>query len=221
MIERSATQRSITSDVACVILAGGRATRFDGRIKAHIEIDGISILERLLRVVRSRVSAIVISANRRTPYAHTGLPIVADRDGHKGPLAGLAAGLSVCRRPNMLALASDMPYVGPGIIDLLFARRAADVDAVVPFVRGQPEPLCALYARRILPVIERRLQRGRRSARGLILDEGLRIERIDEPELRAFDPALSFAININRPADIATEKPCSDLRMSSQKSEEN
>lgn len=192
----------LIADAAGVIIAGGKATRFGGRVKALIEIGGVAILDRVLGVMDGRLSAVAIAANDRAPYAHTGVTVLPDRAGQEGPLAGLASALGWCRRPYLIALASDMPHVSSDILELLLSHRAGDVDAVVPFVGDQPEPLCALYARRVQEVVEDRLQRGRLSARGLVLDEGLRVVRIDEPELRRLDSTLSFLTNINRPEDL-------------------
>ena len=45
-------------------------------------------------------------------------------------------------------------------------------------------------------------RRGRYKASGLLTDEGLRVAWIDEPELRALNPALRCLANVNAPADL-------------------
>jgi molybdopterin-guanine dinucleotide biosynthesis protein A len=190
------------ADVAAAIIAGGEARRLGGRVKALLTIDGQTVLERQLAVLAPRCAAIAISANDPAPFQERGLPVIPDRRPGLGPLAGIAAALAWCPAPYLLIVAGDMPYLEPGIIDLLLARRSAAVDAVVPFLRGLPEPLFALYGRSCLRVIEQRLAAGQRKVAGLILDAGLVIERVDERALRAVDPALRCFTNLNTAADL-------------------
>lgn len=192
------------ADVACAIIAGGSARRLGGAVKALLTIDGTPIIERQLAVLRGRVSAIGIAANDPEPYRATGLPVFPDRIVGAGPLAGLEAALGFFRRPYVLALACDMPHFDERLLTLLLSRRGPEVDAVVPMVGGRPEPLCALYARRLLPIVRRRLETGRRAARGLFDEPDVRVAWLSEAELRAQDPTLRALANVNTPEQLAT-----------------
>lgn len=189
-------------DAAAALISGGKASRLDGRVKALIEIGGRTILERQLDVLRPRFPAIAIAANDATPYQGTGLPVLADQVLGQGPLAGIAAALRWCRRPYLLVVAGDMPYLDPRVIDRLLGRRWPGVDAVAPFVGDEPQPLFALYARRCLAAVERRLAAGQRKASGLLTEEGLTVRRIYEAELRGIDSDLRCLTNVNSVADI-------------------
>lgn len=195
--------RRVAEDVAGAIIAGGQARRMGGRVKALIEVDGAPILTRQLEILRGRVSAIAIAANDPAPYGFTGLPVIADRVPGAGPLAGLEAALAhFCERAWVLALACDMPHIDGRLIDLLLARRGPDIDVVVPVRDGRPEPLCALYARRLLPIVSARIDRQRLAVHGLFDEPGVRVTRIAEAEMRALDPELGFLRNVNRPEDL-------------------
>lgn len=196
-------QVSSFDDVAAAIIAGGRARRLGGRVKALIEVGGATILERQLSVLRTRVTAIAIAANDPRPYRESGLPVLPDRLPGKGPLAGLDAALAWCPRPYLLAVACDMPHLDPRVLDLLLARRAPDIDIVVPYIADRPEPLCALYARSVAPVLERRLAAGRLRAADLMQDANLAVARVSEDEWRALDPELRALTNINTPDDLS------------------
>lgn len=175
-----------------------------GQVKSLMEIDGRTILDRVLEVLRPRFAAIAISANDPTPYSGTGLPVLPDQILGQGPLAGLAAALRWCRRPYLLVVAGDMPYPSRRLVDLLLSRRAPRVDVIAPFVGEQPEPLFALYSRRVLPVVEQRLARGRLDVRGLVTDEGLSLTRVYEAELRVIDPTLRCLTNLNSAKDLTS-----------------
>jgi molybdopterin-guanine dinucleotide biosynthesis protein A len=210
--------RAPAADVAAAIIAGGEARRLGGRVKALIEIEGRSVLDRQLDVLAPRCAAIAISSNDAAPFRDRSLPVIPDRQPGLGPLAGIAATLAWCPAPYLLVVAGDMPYIHPGIVDLLLAHRT-EADAVVPFVAGLPEPLFAVYARTCLPVVEQRLAAGRRKVAGLIVPDrfgddrlgdgsgpvlapGLSVARVDEPALRAVDPRLRCFTNVNSAADL-------------------
>jgi molybdopterin-guanine dinucleotide biosynthesis protein A len=190
------------ADVAAAIIAGGAGRRLGGRVKALIEIEGATVLDRQLAVLAPRCAAIAISANDPAPFHGRGLPVIADPRPGLGPLAGIAAALAWCPAPYLLVVAGDMPYLEPGVIDLLLAHRGPGTDAVVPFLAGLPEPLLALYARACLPVAERRLAAGQYKAAGLALDPALSVRRVDEAALRAVDMHLRCFTNINALADL-------------------
>lgn len=77
-----------------VVLAGGLARRMGGADKARIKIGGITILDRVLARLRPQCEQIILNANDATPFADTGLTVVADSvPDFAGPLAGILAGL--------------------------------------------------------------------------------------------------------------------------------
>ncbi|WP_428264728.1 molybdenum cofactor guanylyltransferase [Haliangium sp.] len=192
------------SAVAGVILCGGRARRLGGRHKALIEVGGRTVLARQLAVLAPRLATVAISANDPEPFRAAGLPVLADRIADQGPLAGLAAALTWSPAPHLLAVAGDMPYLVPAVVDLVLAGCEPGVDIVMPFVGGLPEPLLALYGRACLDPIERRLAGGQRRTAGLLDEPGLSVRRIEESALRAVDPALHSFVNLNTCADLET-----------------
>ena len=172
------------------------------RVKALIEIEGRTVLDRILDVVAPRFAALAIAANDPSPYAGCGFPVLPDAVLGQGPLAGILSALRWCRRPYLLAVPCDMPFLDGRIVDLLLSRREPGVAAVAPFVRGLPEPLLALYGQTCLPALERRLDSGQYKASGLLTDEGLKVSPIYEAELRAIDPELTSLTNLNSHADL-------------------
>ena len=179
---------------AAAILAGGRARRYGGRIKAHLIVEGRRILDRQLEVLRLLFSDIALCANDPAPYADTGLPVLPDATAGCGPLAGIASALAWTPRPRVFVVACDMPFLEAAAIELLLARAG---ELVVPVVGGRPEPLHAVYHRDLLARVQARLSAGRRRAAGLIDDA--RATLVDEPTLRAVDPELRFLVNLNEP----------------------
>ena len=187
--------------VAAAILAGGRARRMGGVAKPLLEIDGRSILDRQLEALAPHASEIAIAV-AELAQAPPGLRAIVDGAPGHGPLAGIAAARAALTAPWMIALAGDMPYVTADVIAALLARCGPGVDAVAPLVNGLPEPLLAVWGPAAGAAAARRLAAGRFKTSGLLTDEGLRVAWLDEPSLRAIDPALRCLANVNRPDDL-------------------
>ncbi len=151
---------------------------------------------------------IVVALN--DPEAWSGLParLVHDEVEQSGPLAGLAAGLAVCRREYALTLACDLPLVQDALIDALLAY-PRPYDALAPIrpdggarAPRNPqavEPLLAIYRRTCLAAIRDCLQRG---ARALVEPLEMVDARYLAPEVwRQYDPHGVSFINVNNPED--------------------
>ena len=100
---------------SAAILAGGRATRFGGRDKSALVVDGRSIVERQVAELSAVVDDIMIVGARadgaRAFQASDRVRLIADIVPGCGPLSGLHAALTEMRGDRVLAVACDMPYV--------------------------------------------------------------------------------------------------------------
>ncbi len=98
-----------------LILCGGRATRLCGVDKAFIELGGRPLIAHLIERLNAQVSAIAISANGDPArFAAFGLPVIADELEDRGPLAGVAAGLtwaSASGETMLLTVPVDTPFI--------------------------------------------------------------------------------------------------------------
>ena len=144
MEERSAIAGQ---DVTLGLLAGGRATRLDGRDKAWLERDGVPQVLRLARRFGVGTGAILVSANRGLDrHAGAGLQVVADRVADAGPLAGLDALAAACATPWLLTLPVDLVDANDCLLPSLVAvagtrgASAQDDDGLQPLVALWPVP---------------------------------------------------------------------------------
>jgi len=137
------------------ILAGGKSRRF-GRNKALFVIEGKTIIERILSAIPP-AQQIFIVTNSPAEYAHFPWPRLPDHYPGFGPLAGIHAGLVHSPFDWNFFLACDFPCLKSSVIDdLLAARRDAQV--VLPETAAGLQPLCGLWSKSALPVIENALQ---------------------------------------------------------------
>lgn len=189
------------ADCAAVVLAGGQSRRMGGD-KAQLMLGEQTLLQRVVGVVEPMFAQVLISVRETRP--EVGLPQIVDRHLDAGPLAGLCAALEHAATPWIFAVATDMPFVKPALIDLL-AQRRAGFDAVVPVVHGHPQPLAAFYSARCLAPIRALLAgEGKRSLRAAL--ERLNVCYVGESELLAADPGLRSFFDLDTPDDLAAAR---------------
>jgi len=190
---------------SAAILAGGRSVRM-GTNKALLEVDGKGMLERTADVLRPLVDDLFLVADDSAPYAGLGLPVIPDIYPGRGPIGGIHAALQHAAQPLVLCVASDMPHLGRGVIELLLSSARPDDDALIPRIDGRTEPLLAIYSRNARPGFERAIAAG--NLRVVEAVAGLRVRFIDEPALRIADPGLRSFVNVNTPKDLAAARGC-------------
>lgn len=200
-MSRNASVRDITgvAPLAGVVLCGGRSARMRAD-KALLEVEGRPLVLRVAARVARVADPVILAIGTRGRLGSLGYLEVADERPGDGPLAGLVAGLAASPHELVAAVGVDMPFVSPELLSFLAALHQ-DEDAVVPISAGGPEPLHAVYARSALPALRQGLGEGVLSLRLLL--KRLRVREIGESQCRRVDPSGRFALNINRPEDLA------------------
>lgn len=185
-----------------------------GQPKALLPIppDGTPLLLHVLQRLQPLAERTLIIANDPALPNQARIPahvkVLTDLYPDTGTLGGIATGVSACDDWAMI-VACDMPFVNPKLFVYFqeLARESGDQrpeiedrwDAIVPLVGGFAEPLHALYHRRCLPHIERRLANGER--RAICFHPDVRLRMVQEDELRRFDPELRSFVNTNTPEE--------------------
>jgi molybdopterin-guanine dinucleotide biosynthesis protein A len=188
-----------------IILAGGENRRM-GAEKAFLDIAGKPLIEHILRVFLERFEQTIIVT--RSPERYRGLyaAVVNDALETSGPLTGIYSGLLHARTERVFVAACDMPCLSSRLIAYM-EQQAGEFDAVVPLVKGLPEPLHAIYHRRSLPVILNHIQRAEQRVAQVL--EHLRVRYLTEREIIHYDPQLRSFRNLNTPEEYK-EAVCSD-----------
>jgi molybdopterin-guanine dinucleotide biosynthesis protein A len=164
--------------------------------KALLRFRGGPLVEFVARAVELAAGSAVLVGNPRL-YQHLGYPAIPDLYPGAGPLGAILTALHHTSADWNLVAACDMPELSGEFLGLLID--AADGDAVVPIgPSGRSEPLCAVYHRRSLPVLERALGRGVRAVRAAL--EELRVTLVSVPEVTHFQ-------NVNTPKDWSGYAP--------------
>jgi molybdopterin-guanine dinucleotide biosynthesis protein A len=184
---------------AALILAGGEARRLGGIDKALLELDGRSLLERIIERLLPQAAPIALSANGDPArFAPFGLPVLPDGAfAGQGPLAGVLAGLDWAAAQGaeaLLTVPGDTPFIPP----VLAAALA-------------PPPACAMSAGRVHHLVALWPVTARAALHRFLSEPGLRgvreftaclaMRRVDFPAV-AWDPFH----NVNTPDDLTVAR---------------
>jgi molybdopterin-guanine dinucleotide biosynthesis protein A len=186
--------------VTGVVLAGGRASRMGGRDKAFAAVGGEPIAVRTLRIFRDLFPQVLVATNRPERFRPLDVETVADVFPGCGPLAGVHAAMQRAAHPHVFVAACDMPGLDGDVIRFLLDR-IGDADAVVPRWDHDIEPLHAVYAVRLLPLVEETLRAGRHAMREFL--PRVRVDYVAEDELKRIRGTARSMLNVNTPEELA------------------
>ena len=184
-------------DIAGVVLAGGRATRWDGRDKGLIQVSGRPMISHVLDALVPQVGQVIISANRNLDeYRALGFPVVTDasRD-FLGPLAGIASGLAAARTEWVAIVPCDSPFLATDCVRRLATARedSERTDITVAHDGKRIQPLFSLIRRSLIEDLDGFLESGGRKVDLWYAQHHMQlVDFSDSPD--------SF-LNINRPED--------------------
>ncbi|GAB6909230.1 molybdenum cofactor guanylyltransferase [Desulfosarcina cetonica] len=172
-------------------------TRMAGRNKAFLKVGELSILERLLNCLDSKFTEILLVTRQPEVYADIPIRVVPDLYEIRASLTGIHAGLKQSSAEHAFIVPCDTPFLLPAVIQLLIDALTSDVDVVVPHVNGYYEPLCAIYSKRCIPLIETQLNRG--NYRIYDFFDLVKIKTLSTTQIAAVDPDLISFFNVNTP----------------------
>jgi molybdenum cofactor guanylyltransferase len=136
------------------VLVGGRSRRM-GTDKALLPWGTGILLDRVAGEVRTAAGDVTLVGDP-AKYSNYGYPVIGDRMPGNGPLSGVVAALSHSPADWSLIVACDMPNLTAefltSLLDAAFSS-TVQIDCVAPQTEAGPEPLCALYHQRALPLL--------------------------------------------------------------------
>jgi len=183
--------------VAGVILAGGKSSRM-GRNKALLPYNGKPLIESVYRVMAELFEQVAIVTNSPDEYGFLPCPKIPDIHVGMGSIAGIHAGLEWSPEERIFVAGCDMPFLEKELVRHL-AGLSVGESGVVPCTPGGYEPLHAIYAKRLLPMLDEALTSDRKRIIDLIPLMKARV--ISAEEVAAISPQFRSFINLNTPED--------------------
>ena len=192
--------------LGAAVLAGGQSRRM-GTDKALLPL--VPGGQSMLGVVLERLSAVaddmIVVADEQARYAAFGVRVVPDLSPQVGALGGIQAAIAWSAHEHCLVVACDMPFLSLPLLRRM-ADEPRDYDVLVPLIPGESrqrddglvyQTLHAIYSKRCLPFIEKRIAEGRKQVVGFF--EDVRVRTLDVAEISRWDPDLWSFFNANTP----------------------
>jgi len=187
-----------SEEISIIILAGGQSRRM-GFNKALLQVEGRPLICILSDRMRYLTNRILISSNDPDIYTFMDIPIVPDQYVGYGPLAGLHASMLYQKSSLYILLACDLPNLPISMIRKMI-ELSDGFDAAIPRTdNGMAHPLCAVYRRTCLPLIEKALKRGEKKFIEIFFNKKISVKWIGPKEGHYNESDL---ININTPEDL-------------------
>lgn len=183
-----------------IILAGGKSSRMNSyEDKSMLRLNGKSLIDivssKLKRVVGDNI-IIVGPPEKYLSYRQ----VVPDLFYQNGPLAGIYSGLRASPSQYNIVVGCDMPFLEVKLLQYMIEDINSH-DIVIPrYNNGYIEPLCAVYNKRCLEIIERNLKENNFSIRAIF--PHLKVKFIEDKDIKKYDPKFHSFFNINYKKDI-------------------
>lgn len=162
-------------DISIGILAGGKSSRF-GENKAFATYKEKTFIETIVSTC-SLFSEILVSVDNKQKYKNIPYRLVEDEIKDYGPLEGIHQILKYASNKYSFIVATDMPLIKKEIIETLRDNVADDIDCVVLRCNNNPEPLCSIYSKKCISIIDKMIEENLKRPR--MLYERCNVKYID------------------------------------------
>ena len=186
-------------DADALVLAGGRSRRM-GVPKASLPVNGVAMIESVVRVVKPIFRRTLVVASAETALPRLEAELVFDQYPSRGPLAGLISGLQSSDRQWCFVTGCDMPFLDPEIIYQM-AGQLENAEVVVIRLSGRVQPLHAFYHKDCLGRGESLLGQGVGSL--MSLHDRCQVKVLDEVEFAEGGSLQRSLWDLDTPEDYA------------------
>ena len=146
----------MNESISAIVLAGGRSSRM-GRNKLFLELDGLTFIDRIIRLLKPLFTEIMFISNTLEHFKSYQFKVYGDLFPFFGPLAGIHSGLTHSPTDYNFIISIDMPFVSTALINFL-VDNVGEKPVTLPVAGNELQPLCGIYRKAVLPEIEKLLQ---------------------------------------------------------------
>ena len=199
--------------LTAIILAGGESSRIGlNKSKDQMKLAGRPLIDWVISTLTSLDNLTkedIIIVGSKEKYSNF-KRVFKDVFPQKGPLGGIFSGLKVSTSQYNLLVGCDMPFIEVKLLQYMI-ENVNTYDIVIPcYGKGLIEPLCAIYSKSCLEVIERNIKDGVLSVREIF--PHLKVKFIKEEEIKKFDAELYSFFNINFQHDFTRAEELIKMR---------
>jgi molybdopterin-guanine dinucleotide biosynthesis protein A len=142
-----------------VVLAGGSSRRMQWDKALLPALEG-TIIEHILKQLEDHFDEVLISVSNREKFSFLKRRLIIDEKPGEGPMMGIKTVLQATKNEKSFVIACDIPDIDLGFLQRLI-RDAEHSDITLPISPGgRKEPLFAVYAKAVLPEMEKLLAEG-------------------------------------------------------------
>lgn len=171
-----------------------------GTPKALLLFDDQPLIVHIVATLQRVFTEVVVVIAPGQDLPSMPVKLVRDEVPYQGPVGGIYYGLMAASSEAGFVTSCDSAFLNVDLILHLVSQMPGN-DVVVPYWQGRFQPLQAVYRKRVLPLLAAQLERG--ELRPVHLFDRVQTRRIDEHEIRRFDPEGSSFFNMNTPEDYA------------------
>jgi len=171
-----------------------------GTSKALLLFDDEPLIVHVVATLQRLFADVVVVAAPEQDLPSMPVRLVSDEVAYQGPVGGIYYGLMATGSDAAFVTSCDSVFLNIDLIAHLLDQ-LPEHDVVVPHWQGRFQPLHAVYRRSVSPLLAEQLAHGQ--LRPVYLFDKVRLRRVDEDEIRRFDPEGSSFYNMNTPEDYA------------------
>ena len=176
--------------ISAGVLAGGKSSRM-GQDKALLEINQQRFLHKITKELGT-LDEVLLSVASKGDYADLELLSFADEHREIGPMEGIYQLVKHASNEYIFICAVDMPFVTSKLVNYMTEFISSDFDCYVMADDEHIHPLCAIYSKAVLPVIEELISNGQYRLREIF--KRVRTKYINL-ETSCFEPRVLRNIN--------------------------
>lgn len=145
--------------LSLVVLAGGSSRRMQWD-KALLQAPEGTIVEFIIKQLEDHFDEVLISISNREKFAFLKQTLIVDEIPNAGPMMGIKTALQATTNAKSFVIACDIPDIDLPFLQILI-REAEHSDITLPISPGgRKEPLFAVYAKKVLPEMDKLLNEG-------------------------------------------------------------
>ncbi|MFL2510451.1 MAG: molybdenum cofactor guanylyltransferase MobA [Alphaproteobacteria bacterium] len=190
------------SEIAVIIMIGGKSSRLGGGIKSLIKINNKKIFDIILERIQPQIDKIIVNSNiEDSEISKYKFPIIKDvKQGYLGPLAGIHAGMQWLKKNKpevdwLLTLPGDTPFIPLNLVSCFKEKINHDSKIILAKTNDKIHPIIGAWHTSLLTSLNEHLESGTRKILEWANNHTLEFIEFNE---KSYDPFF----NINTPTDI-------------------